>query len=73
MDYVKDVWGSGKYNPALIVHHKKYVTDLNYNDDNIFFNIDNLENLCKKCHNEEHFADKKEYSFDENGDIIKND
>ena len=22
-----------------------------YEDDNVFFNIDNTESLCKKCHN----------------------
>lgn len=69
---MKDVWRSGIYNSAYIIHHKEYVTDKNYKDDNVFFNLDNLESLCKKCHNEEHFADKDEYTFDENGDLIKN-
>lgn len=45
----------GIYNSAYIIHHKKYVTDKNYEDDNIFFNIDNLESLCKKCHNRRTF------------------
>ena len=56
---------------ACFIHHKEYVTDINYMDDNVFYNIDNLESLCKKCHNEEHFGSKEEYIFDENGDIIK--
>ena len=55
-----------------MVHHKEYITDANYEDDNIFFNIENLESLCKDCHNKEHFADEQEYIFDENGDVIKN-
>ena len=42
-------------------------------NDNIFFNIDNLESLCRDCHNKEHFEDKQEYIFDENGDLIKNE
>lgn len=69
---MKDVLRSGKYNPAYIIHHKEYVTDKNYEDDNVFFNIDNTESLCQDCHNKEHFAEEAEYSFDENGDLIKN-
>lgn len=63
----------GLYNSAYIVHHKEYITEENYQDGDVFFNLDNLESLCIKCHNQEHFKDKdkKEYSFDENGDIIK--
>ena len=61
----------GFYNAAKIVHHKEYITDLNYLDDYVFFNIDNLEALCQDCHNKEHFEDKKEYTFDINGDVIK--
>ena len=63
----------GIYNSAYIVHHKEYVTDLNYMDDNVFFNIDNLESLCLDCHNKEHFGTDEEYFFDENGNVVKND
>ena len=70
---MKDVERSGKYNPAYIIHHKEYVTDLNYEDDNVFYNINNLESLCQECHNKEHFGEKQEYIFDENGGVIKNE
>ena len=45
---------------------------MNYEDDNVFFNIENLESLCQDCHNKEHFTEEAEYKFDENGDLIKN-
>lgn len=70
---MKDVSKSGIYNSAYIIHHKEYVTELNFEDDNVFFNIENLESLCLDCHNKEHFKDKEEYIFDKNGDLIKND
>lgn len=41
----------GIYTPTYIVHHKEYVTDKNYEDDYVFYNIDNLESLCLDCHN----------------------
>lgn len=59
----------GVYTPTYIVHHKEYVTGKNYEDDNIFFNIENLESLCLACHNTEHFKEDLGYMFDENGDI----
>ncbi len=70
---MKDVKVNGIYKPAYIIHHKEYITDKNYEDDNVFFNIENLESLCQDCHNKEHFEDKKEYVFDKNGDLIKNE
>lgn len=38
----------GKKVPAFFVHHKEYITDENYQDDNVFFDIENLESLCKR-------------------------
>lgn len=60
----------GIYTPGKIVHHKEYITDLNYEDDMVFFNIENLETLCQECHNKEHFGEKSKYIFDDNGDIV---
>ena len=55
------------------MHHKEYITDKNYEDDNVFFNIKNLESLCHECHNEIHFSKKVDYTFDENGDLVRNE
>lgn len=57
-----------------IVHHKTYLTDINYTDDNIAYNWDNLELLCIDCHNKEHFSTESlrdGYKFDEYGNLTK--
>lgn len=41
----------GILTPAYIIHHKEYITEENYLNDDVFFNIDNLESLCLECHN----------------------
>jgi 5-methylcytosine-specific restriction endonuclease McrA len=60
----------GIVKPALICHHKEYINESNYMNDNIFYNVDNLEAVCLECHNKEHFGNGIEYEFDENGDLI---
>lgn len=60
----------GKVNPAFIIHHKDYVTEENFKDDEIFYNLENLESVCFACHNQEHFK-SNDYFFDENGDIYE--
>ena len=64
----------GIYTPAYIIHHKEYITNQNYQDGDVMYNLDNLESLCVECHNKEHFEgkSKKEYIFDSEGNIIKN-
>ena len=55
-----------------IVHHKVYLDENNINDINITLNIDNLEGLCKDCHEKEHNkgpAIRQDYYFDEEGNI----
>ena len=56
-----------------IVHHKEYLTDVNVYDDNISLNEENLEGICKECHEKEHHKDvstRENYMFDENGNLI---
>ena len=57
-----------------IVHHKEYLTEANLEDDLVAINEDNLEGLCIDCHNDIHKSSKglrKEYKFDEYGNIVK--
>lgn len=56
-----------------IVHHKEYLTDINYTDDSIALNEDNLEGICIDCHNKEHFSagvTRDDVMFDEEGNIV---
>lgn len=54
------------------VHHKKHLTPDNVNDPMVSINQDNLELLCKDCHNKEHRRFRPETIFDEEGNLISN-
>lgn len=57
-----------------IVHHKEYLNDINYLDETIAYDENNLEGLCIDCHNEEHFKSeiiRKDLMFDELGQVIQ--
>lgn len=41
---------------GYFVHHKKYITAKNVFNPEVTISFDNLELLCKDCHNKEHFA-----------------
>ena len=56
---------------GYFVHHKQYITSKNVDDLNITLNFENLELLCKECHNKEHFKSEAEYNFDEDGQLIR--
>lgn len=55
------------------VHHIIHLTSENVDNPEISINQDNLLLLCKECHNKEHerFTDKKDYKFDEDGNMVK--
>lgn len=53
------------------VHHKITLTEHNVNDYEVSLNLDNLECLCRRCHNKETHGKKDEYIFDKNGDLIE--
>lgn len=53
------------------VHHKIRLTVLNVNNPEISLNQENLELLCKKCHNIEHKRFSKQQQFDEDGNLMQ--
>nr|DAG22870.1 MAG TPA: HNH endonuclease [Caudoviricetes sp.] len=61
--------------PAVIVHHRTYITPSNINDPNITLNWNNLEALCATCHQHEHFQDRNVTAeglmFDDQGNLVK--
>lgn len=54
---------------GYFVHHKIYLNAKNIHNPNITLNFDNLELLCKDCHNKEHFKEDIGYEFDEEGQL----
>lgn len=62
----------GQIIAGVIVHHKEHLTPDNYTDSEIAYGFDNLELLCKECHNKEHFGmnDGHRAKIDELGNII---
>ena len=57
-----------------IVHHKEYLDNINVYDASIALHEGNLEGLCKECHEKEHHQDvaiRKDFTFDDNGNLIK--
>lgn len=61
----------GIITPTEIIHHKIHLTPENMYDPEIAFGFDNLEALCKTCHNKEHFKDidARRWSFDSDGSL----
>ena len=56
--------------PGYIVHHKERLNMNNIYDCDITLSFENLELLCLKCHNKEHF-EKNDFNVD--GELINND
>lgn len=59
---------------AKIVHHKIYITPANISNPDITLSWDNLEALCQKCHNQEHYrlsAVADGLKFDSSGNLVK--
>lgn len=52
------------------VHHIIRLTISNVHDYEVSLNQDNLELLCKNCHNKEHKRFSKKQMFDNDGNLI---
>ena len=63
----------GYFVPGYIVHHKEYIDLDNIKDPSILLSFDNLEYLCEKCHNQEHFGDRKRYRVNADGSVVTSD
>ena len=59
----------GLYHPAVIVHHKVYLTAENIHNPEISLSWDNLEALCREHHEEEHSGENRRYKIDEYGRV----
>lgn len=55
---------------GIEVHHIEKLTIDNVNDSSVSLNQDNLELLCRDCHNKEHKRFSKEVRFDKDGNLI---
>lgn len=51
------------------VHHKIHLTPDNIHDPDIALNWDNLELLCRSCHEQEHRRVRPRYNVDELGRV----
>lgn len=61
----------GIYTPGEIVHHKIPLTPDNINNPNYSLSWDNLEVVCRECHERLHGAKgKRRYTIDANGNVI---
>ena len=56
---------------GIEVHHKERLTVDNVNDSSVSLNQDNLELLCRECHNQEHERFSNKVRFDNDGNLVK--
>ena len=59
----------GLYHPAVIVHHKVYLTAENIYNPEIALSWDNLEAVCRECHEDEHRGQDRRYRILPDGSI----
>lgn len=59
--------------PGVEVHHKIRLTIDNVENTQISVKQDNLELLCRECHNKEHMRFSSKQKFDDQGNLINID
>ena len=60
---------AGRYTPAVIVHHKVFISPENISKPEITLNFENLEAVCRFCHAEKHSNSVKRFEVDELGRV----
>lgn len=63
----------GMYTPGAEVHHKVRLTPENISDPDVALNWDNMELLCKACHDAEHKSKARRsqrWRMDEDGTLL---
>ena len=55
---------------GIEVHHKERLSIDNVSDTSVSLNQDNLELLCRECHNQEHERFSNKVRFDKEGNLI---
>lgn len=60
----------GSKDRPLEVHHKKPLTAENLTDPRVALNWENLELLCKTCHDEERERKEKRWRIAEDGKVV---
>lgn len=55
---------------GIEVHHKDRLSIDNVRDASVSLNQDNLELLCRECHNQEHERFSNKVRFDKDGNLI---
>ena len=61
---------AGTREMPLQVHHKVELTPENSNDPRVTLSWDNLQLLCKRCHDEQHMDERKRWIVDEDGRVV---
>lgn len=64
-------FAKGRLVPAVIVHHKIWLTPSNIDDPDVTLNPDNLMRVCRQCHADIHYPGVgQRVRFGPNGEVL---